>query len=304
MITPENIEENDAIGILSPGYSIDSKHIENMVKIISNLGFRPIVGDNALKKLGSLAGSDKERASDLQNMIDNDNIKAIICSRGGYGCVRIIDKIDFTNFIKKPKWLIGFSDVTCFHNYINSTLEIETIHSDMGINFSDKNTDTTENIFKIAMGSNIGQQLVSQKHYPNKIDQEFEGEIVGGNLSVILGLRGTIFDVNFNNKILLIEDVGEKLYNIDRMLNNLRLTNNIRNLRGIIFGHFTDITNENPVFPFSLSEIIYSNFKNMGIPIITNICSGHDFPNIPIVLGRKTKVSISNNNLNIIQYGK
>lgn len=292
MLIPKTLVQGDTIGIVSPGYSIEKEHVLFTEKLLNQKGYKVIIGKNCFNKFGSLAGTDRERQDDMQYMLDNPNIKAILFSRGGYGCSRIFNRLNYDNYLKSPKFLIGYSDITCFHGLLNNSLSSESIHGQMCINFKNSEQSSLDNLFKILTNNEI------KYSFPLKtlnFDKPITGKLVGGNLAVLQGLSESKYYPDFNNKILFIEDIGEKLYQIDRMLQNIRINESLKKLKGILIGHFTDISNDENIFPYELDTIINDIFSEYNIPIFYNFPAGHENLNHPIILGRETKLYKSNN---------
>lgn len=293
MQTPDFLTYNSKIAIISPAGAINPIFIEDTINYIKKNDFSPIVFPNAKNKYYQFAGTDIERLNDIQLAFDDDNIKAIICSRGGYGLIKILDKIDLSKFIQNPKWIIGFSDITNLHLLANK-FKIKSIHGQMAKAIS-QNTDSLAitNIFNI-LKSNI-PTICAENHVFNKFGN-VNAEIIGGNLSIIYSLQGTKYEIDTTNKILFIEDLNEYLYNIDRMLHSLQLANKLQNIKALIVGAFTDMKDNDNPFGMNAYEIILNHVKQYNYPICFNFPIGHIDNNQPIVCGH-------NYNLNINEQG-
>ena len=227
--------------------------------------------------------------SDLQNAFDNPDIRAILCSRGGYGLAQIIDKLDFTSFLKSPKWLIGFSDITILHNALNK-LGVASIHAIMAKQL----TELPENSAQIQILKDLlfGKlPFYSISSHPNNRKGEAQGQLIGGNLSVLMGMRATKFDLEFKHKILFIEDVDEKPYHIDRMIQNLRLSGALANLSGLIVGQFSDCE-EDISMKQTISDIILESVKDYNFPVCFNFPAGHVDYNLPLIMGKKLVLNV------------
>ena len=227
MISPKILKKGDRIGIVATARKISIEEIQPAVDILKSWGLEIVLGENLFREQNQFSGSDAERTNDLQNMLDDNFIKAIFCARGGYGTVRIIDKIDFTKFIKTPKWIIGFSDVTVLHSHIHN-LGIETIHAPMLLNFT-KNLNAVETLRKAVLGEKLLYEIPN--HSLNRKGNA-EGILVGGNLSLLYALTGSESDIDAKGKILFIEDLDEYLYHIDRMMLNLKRSGKLKSLAG------------------------------------------------------------------------
>jgi len=237
MIFPQSIKPGQKIGIVSTASKIDKEIVFSAVELLESMGYQTEIGTHALSQFHQFAATDEERASDLQSMLDNPEIKAIICSRGGYGSLRTLELIDWTNFIKHPKWIVGFSDVTVLHSKLN-LLGISSIHGVMPKYFYDD--EVTSQSFNYLLDSLTGKPIEYQIP-TNSLNRNGEttGELVGGNLSMLYSLRGTPYDIDTAGKILFIEDLDEYLYHVDRMMMNLKVGEKLSKLAGLIVGSFT-----------------------------------------------------------------
>jgi muramoyltetrapeptide carboxypeptidase len=287
---PPYLQPGDTIGITSPSGYISLADIIPSVQLIQSWGFKVEIGDNAGKKDFIYGGTDEERAADLQQMLDNPEIKAIMCARGGYGLVRIIDKLNFKQFKKNPKWLIGFSDITALHCHINRNFGIATLHSKMCNSFPDDwakadamQTATIQSIRQALIGENLSYSspAVAQNRYGKA-----EAPLVGGNLSLIATLSGTQSDLDTNGKILFVEDTHERLYNIDRMFWNLKQSDKLSRLGGLIIGGFQltpDIEGEE--FGQTIYDIVTEKVKEYTYPICFDFPVGHQRNNFALKCG-------------------
>ncbi len=269
---PPNLKQGDTVIILSPSGRVNEEKVRKNSNLLESWGLDVKFGSHVFDMHHKLAGNDKNRASDLQSALDNPEIKAIFCSRGGYGLVRIIDNLNFSKFIDNPKWIIGFSDVTVLHNELNS-LGITTIHAPM-VNSYDSTPQLALDSLKSAL---------FEENY--QLETPFEDEeIVGGNLAIIYSLLGTDSDIDTAGKVLLIEEIGEYAYNIDRMIHGLRKAGKFNNLKGLLVGQFTG-TKDNE-FGYSVQEIIENCTQEFDFPIHYNIPVGHVDDNRAVVLGK------------------
>jgi muramoyltetrapeptide carboxypeptidase len=225
----------------------------------------------------------------LQEAINDAQVKAIFCSRGGYGLARIIDKIDFSALKSAAKWIVGFSDITALHNAF-SRVGVASIHGIMAKHITLK-ADGLDNLMTMLFGGDVAYEVPA--HDFNKVG-EAEGELIGGNLSVLYGLRGTPFDLDYKGKILFIEDLGERLYHIDRMMQNLRLGGVFEQISGLVVGQFTDI-DEDDSFDGGVYGVISEAVKGYDIPMCFNFHAGHVDNNQPLMLGAKYKLEVLKN---------
>jgi muramoyltetrapeptide carboxypeptidase len=295
-MTPPFLQPADQIRIVSPSGTIEPKYIEGAKKVLSRWGLQVTEGEFARSEFGRFGGTQEQRIADLQAAMDDPDVKAILCSRGGYGIAQIIDKLDFTAFEKSPKWLIGFSDISILHNVITN-LGIASIHGIMTKHLTDlpKNSEQVHSLKDILFGKMPTYVIRTQ---PLNIVGKAEGKLIGGNLSVLFGLRGSQYDLPYKNNILFIEDIGEKPYHIDRMMQNLRFSGVLEQLSGMVVGQFSDCE-EDPLMTQSISEIISEAVKEYNYPVCFNFPSGHVNFNLPLVLGKKVHLQVNATNVQL-----
>ena len=269
---PNSLKKGDKIIVVSPSGRVEEERVRLACRTLTLWGLKVIFGKSAFDSFNKLAGKDEDRASDLQLALDDMSIKAIFCSRGGYGLVRIIDSIDFSSFKKNPKWIVGFSDITVLHNHINS-MNIATIHGPMPNSF-ESTPEIAINSLKSALFDH-NYQLV------NPFGEE---EITGGNLAIIYSLLGTNSDIDTQGKVLLLEDIGEYAYNIDRMIFALKKAGKFEGIKGLLIGQFSAIKDDD--FGFSVQQIIENCISEFDFPIYYNIPVGHVNDNRAVVLGK------------------
>ena len=294
MITPPFLSTGDTIGIISPGAQIANEKIDNAIRILKKQGFTVKSGKYVLSRSNYFAGTDEQRTADFQNMLDDPEIKAMLCSRGGYGMVRIISKLDFTNFIKFPKWIIGFSDITVLHSYLNNFLKTASLHASMPIDFPDNpaNDISFNSLINAITGGNMNCRFpYISLNKPGKT----EGTLIGGNLSVLYSLRGTNFDFNPEGKILFLEDIGEYLYHLDRMLMNLKLGGVFEKLKGLINGEMNDMKDTTNSFANSAYDVINEIVKEYNFPVAYSFPAGHSKNNQAIILGKQITLDVNKN---------
>ena len=289
-MTPQSLQPNDRICIISPSGSINPEYIEGAINAFTGWGLRVSEGEYARSEYGRFGGTTEQRASDLQQALDDPDIKAVLCSRGGYGVAQIIDRIDFTEFIKHPKWLIGYSDISILHNAINN-LGIESIHGVMAKQLAESPEDSEQiqGLKDILFGKRPVYTLPGE---PNNRTGKANGKLIGGNLSVFMGLRGSNYDFNYNNAILFIEDIGEIPYKIDRMMQNLRFSGALEQLSGLIVGQFSEC-DEDPLMMQSVHEIIQDAVQKYDYPVCFNFPAGHIDNNLPIIIGAQTELVVT-----------
>lgn len=289
---PAILKKGDTIGLVCTARKIDMKDLQVALQVFDTWGLKVQLGKSIFLEENQFAGSDKARAEDFQEMMDNDNIKAIIVARGGYGTVRIIDELNFKRFQKKPKWIIGYSDITVLHSHINKHYKTATLHASMPISFS-KNTDEAIESIKTAL---FGKKLqYTFETTTENIIGEAKGELVGGNLSVLYSLSGSKSELDTEGKILFLEDLDEYLYHIDRMLVQLKRSRKLKKLKGLLVGGFTEIKDNEIPFGKNVAEIIVQHLKEYEIPIAFGVPAGHVNDNRALILGRYIKMKVEIN---------
>jgi muramoyltetrapeptide carboxypeptidase len=287
LIQPPHLTKGDKIAIIACAGKISKEKVQPAIDILKSWGLQVVIGKNIYQSNHQFAGTDEERTEDLQTMLNDDSVKAIISARGGYGTVRIIDKINFKKFQKKPKWLIGYSDITVLHSHFHN-MGIETLHATMPINF-DKNKEATESLRKLLFGEKLSYEIKSTKL--NRSGKA-NAQLVGGNLSLIYALAGSKSDISTKGKILFIEDLDEYLYHIDRMMMNLKRSGKLKHLKGLIVGGMTDMKDNNSPFGKTAEEIIIDAVKEYTYPVCFNFPAGHIDKNLALVFGKKIKLNV------------
>ncbi len=296
---PPYLQQGDTIGIIACAGKIAETQIAFALQTFDYWGLKVLVGKNLFNAYHKFAATDEQRAADLQSMLDNHTVKAIISARGGYGTMRIIDKIDFTKFIEQPKWVIGYSDITVLHSHIHN-LGIETIHSTMPINFA-TNSDATESLRKALFGEKINYTIPFNKF--NRAGAA-SGELVGGNLSLLYALIGSASDIDTTNKLLFIEDLGEELYHLDRMMICLKRAEKLSHLAGLIVGGMTEMKDSQPLFGKCVEEIILDAVKEFNYPVCFDFPAGHIENNFALVLGTQALLNVEATNSSLKYIGK
>jgi muramoyltetrapeptide carboxypeptidase len=290
---PPFLQYGDKIAIISPSSSIDSNLIDQVVNILIDWGLEPIVGEHARDVSGRFAGTKQERINDLQWAVDNKSIKAILCSRGGYGLIQIIDDIDFSHFELYPKWVIGFSDITILHSAV-AAYGIASIQGSMAKYLCENNTSA--DLLKQCLFGEFPSYNIPLSSL-NRIG-EVTGEIIGGNLTVLCSARGTHFEPDFTQKILFIEDIGEKPYQVDRMLHNLKLGGIFEEISGLIVGHFNDYE-EDISMGGTLPELIANIVSEYDFPVCFNFPAGHDSLHYPLPFGIPTTLRVKDKSVTL-----
>ena len=286
--TPPYLKEGHKIGLISTARKISREELKEAVEHIESWGLDVVLGEYLFNSHHQFSGQDDERTKDLQSMLDNPNIKAVLCVRGGYGTVRIIDDIDFSQLQKNPKWLAGFSDVTVLHSHFNN-LNIATLHSTMPISFNTNSYESIQSLKKALFGEPI--HIVCEAHALNR-KGECEAEVVGGNLSIIYSLLGSPSDINTNGKILFLEDLDEYLYHVDRMMVNLKRNGKLKNLKGLIIGGMTKMNDNDVPFGKTAEEIILDAVSEFDYPVCFDFPAGHIKDNRAIKLGQIAQLKV------------
>jgi muramoyltetrapeptide carboxypeptidase len=288
-IIPPYLQKGDTVAIVASARKISLEELQPAIDIINSWGLKVVLPKNVFCTDNQFAGTDEERAADMQWALDEVNIKAIIFARGGYGTVRIIDKLDFTNFIKHPKWIVGYSDITALHQHINQNFSIASLHATMPINFP-KNEEATQSLRKALFGETLTYTVPS--HVLNRTG-EASGELIGGNLSLIYALCGSKSDIDTKGKILFIEDLDEYLYHIDRMMMNLKRSGKLQYLTGLIVGGMSDMKDNTVPFGKTAEEIILDAVKEYNFPVCFDFPAGHIDRNLAIYFNKNTTLSIN-----------
>ena len=298
MIIPNKIKIGDKIGIIATARKIALEELNPAIEILQSWGLEVVLGKFLFEEDNQFAGTVEQRTIDLQNMIDDDAIKAILCARGGYGTVQIIDKIDFSKLVKNPKWIIGFSDITVLHSHLNQ-LGVATLHATMPINFSKNTPKSLESLKNSLFGK--ANSIESPVHKFNRLGK-VNAEIIGGNLSILYSLLGSNSDINTDGKILLMEDLDEYLYHIDRMMINMKRNGKFNNLKGMIIGGMSKMNDNNIPFGKTAEEIILDHLKDYNFPTCFGFPSGHLDDNRSIRLGVSSVLDINENGVSLSQF--
>lgn len=288
MITPNYLLKNDIVAIVATARKISLEDIKPAIELLESWNLKVKIGKTIGLEDNQFAGTDKERIEDFQKMIDDDEVRAIWCARGGYGTVRIIGALDFSKFRKNPKWIVGYSDVTVLHNHINN-LGFESLHATMPINVF-KNTPKALNSLKSAL---FGEQL----RYSIQLDKlsklgEAKGNLVGGNLSILYSLLGSETAIYTDEKILFLEDLDEYLYHVDRMIQNLKRNGYFDKLNGLIIGGLSNMNDNTIPFGKTAKQIVFDVCKDYDFPICFNFPVGHVDDNRALVFGRNVELKV------------
>ncbi len=287
---PPKLNKGDKVALISSARKVNSEEIHVAVTQLQIWGLEVCLGKNIYAQENQFAGSDEQRSADLQNALDDESIHAILFARGGYGTIRIIDKINFDLFKNKPKWLIGFSDITILHSHIHTNLNIATLHAPMAFNFQKMELAELEKIKSCLFARSQEYEIAA--HPLNKIGNA-NGVLIGGNLSILYSLLGSRSDLETKGKILFLEDLDEYLYHIDRIMFSLKRNGKLRNIAGLIIGGMNDMKDNAIPFGKNAEEIISEAVKGYSFPVCFGFPSGHLPSNVPLILGDTVSLSVS-----------
>ena len=287
---PNPIQKGDTIGLIALACKVNFEILKPAIAWMENVwGLKIVLGESLTSEYYQFAGTDTIRANDFQIMLDNSEIKAIFSARGGYGSSRLLDSIDFTAFQKQPKWVIGFSDITAVHCHIH-TLNIESLHATMPkIFLQEGGKESLENLRKILFGEGTNYKI--EPHKLNRLGVG-EGQIIGGNLAILTHVIGSKSDINYDKKILFLEDVNEYLYNIDRMMIQLKRSGKLQNLAGLIVGSFSDCQDNQVPFGKTAYEIIEEAVADYDFPVCYGFPVGHEVDNWAMPCGREVSLLV------------
>lgn len=292
--TPDYLKKGDTVLLIATARKTSIEMIQPAIDMIQSWGLKVELSPYLFEVQDQLAGSDEVRAKSLQWAINHQTAKAILITGGGYGTVRIIDKIDFKPFIKKPKWLIGYSDVTVLHSRLHH-IKITSIHGTMAFQFL-KNVEATLTVKNAVFGKKI--KYKHSAHLLNRIGKA-DAEVVGGNLSILYSLSGSVDDLVTKNKILFLEDLDEYLYHIDRMMMQLKRSGKLKDLKGLIVGGMSDMKDNAVPFGKTAEEIILDAVKEYKYPVCFNFPAGHVDDNRALIFGKKAKLIVSKNSVTL-----
>lgn len=300
-IRPKLLAKNDKVAIVATARKINLSEIESSINLLSSWGLEVLVGETIGLENNQFAGDDIQRAKDIQRFLDDKDIKAIFCARGGYGTVRIIDKLDFKEFLKHPKWIIGYSDPTVMLMHIYFNYNIETIHGIMPFNI---NKDSFNSLATSSLNECLFEKETQREFHSNSFNStgKAKGDLIGGNLSILYSLLGSSSFGNTEGKILFIEDLDEYLYHIDRIMQALKRAGKLDKIAGLIVGEFSLMHDNTVHFGKTANEIIFDAVKEYNYPKAFNIPIGHiEEKNIAFVVGRETSLIIDNDKVIIEQ---
>jgi len=288
---PPFLKLGDTIAIVSTARHIEESKVEAAIMLFESWGLKVLLGNNLHAKHGQFAGTDEQRLSDLQWAIDAQDVNAVVCSRGGYGTVRILDKINWQNFEKHPKWIVGYSDITALHLDILAQQHVCTIHGTMPISIptehSEGDSRSVESLQKALFGDNISYALGNHRL---NIKGDAFGPVLGGNLSMVYSLLGSKSIPDWAGSILFLEDLDEYLYHVDRMMMNIKRNGILEKVSAIVVGGMTDMNDNAVPYGKSAEEIIHEHCADLGVPLYFGFPAGHQSPNLSLVMGAPCKI--------------
>lgn len=296
-ITPPSINTGDEIHIVSTARFVEKDFIDFSKTTLKNHSFKVVTGRNLYNQDHQFAGSDAERLADLNSAIRNPNCRAILCARGGYGTARIIDGIDLVSLKSDPKWIAGYSDITALHNHVYTQIGLESIHSTMPVDFRKTESESIDSLVAALSGKEVNYNFPT--HQLNR-SGEAEGEMIGGNLSVIYSLLGSVSSLETEGKILFLEDLDEYLYHIDRMMLALDRSGKLKNLAALIIGGMSAMNDNTVPFGKTAEEIISERVANYNFPVAFGFPAGHQPDNHAWIHGKKRRLIVQNDQPSVV----
>ncbi len=296
MQQPNFLQKGDTVGIVSTARKLTKQDLQPALNLLESWGLNFVIGDTIGAEAHQFAGADELRIKDFQKMLDDPAIHAIWCARGGYGTVRIIDSLDFTAFLKNPKWIVGYSDVTVLHSHVHR-LGIQTLHAQMPLDIEKKSKATLETL-RIALFGEDYSISFENTHLLNRMGK-VEGTLVGGNLSILYSLCGSPSALETNGKILFLEDLDEYLYHVDRMMQNLKRNGMLKHLAGLVVGGMTDMNDNIVPFGKTAEEIVFDAVKDYDFPVYFGCPAGHILDNQALFFGKKVAIEATQKKVEI-----
>ncbi|MHA4893706.1 S66 peptidase family protein [Pedobacter sp. PWIIR3] len=295
---PAYLKKGDKVAIVCPAKKLP-RSIDDAVAVLEDWGLEVIIGETVTASYHQFAGDDALRAKDLQTYLDDPSIKAIIAGRGGYGTLRIIDELDFTAFVANPKWIVGFSDITVLLSHIFARYSVQCIHAQMPYTFHDSSTEALLSLKTALFGGDLVYNYESKCKIKNR-SGEADGILIGGNLTLLVMLQGSSSEIDYTDKILFLEDVGEHEYSIDRMMRMLKRSGKLAKLKGLIVGAFNEISIEDIPFGSSPEEVIWELVKDYDYPVCFDFPFGHIEDNRAMVVGRKIRADVKSTSMSVL----
>lgn len=293
LIRPAYLKAGDTVAIVAPSGILKNRdrEVQQAVDLLKEWGLNAIVGEHVFSKADHFAGTDEERCEDLQKAMDDPTISAIWCARGGYGTVRILDKLDYTKLKENPKWIIGYSDITALHNQLHNQ-GFESLHALMCVSLTQDITEVQESVdtFKAALFGNPPNYDLEGSKYNR--EGEASGQLIGGNLTILHTMLGSDTSLDTSGKILFIEEIGEYKYHIDRMLQSMKRAGYFENLNGLVVGDMSKLRKNTTLWGTSVEQLILDALAEYDFPIAFNMPAGHEDDNRALVLGRTVELKV------------
>ena len=295
MIRPPYLKAGDTVVIVSTARKVSKFEIKPAIDLLKSWGLEVQTGKNLFKEDHQFAGTDEDRAGDLQRALNNKNVQAVLFARGGYGTTRIIDAIDWKKFIKQPKWLIGYSDITVVHSHVHRHCGIQTLHGPMSLNLGKLSPQCLSVLKETLFGQTLRYSSSKQQPHLEKLNRKgkAKGRLVGGNLSILYSQAATPSDIDTAGKILFLEDLDEYLYHIDRMMMNLKRSGKLKDLAGLIVGGMTEMKDNTIPFGKTAEEIIHDAVKEYTYPVVYGFPAGHIPNNYPMIFGSEVTLNVT-----------
>jgi muramoyltetrapeptide carboxypeptidase len=293
--TPPYLKKGDTVAITCPAKKLPHE-ITDAVSLLESWGLKVLLGETVHASYHQFAGDDNLRTQDFQRFLDDDSVKAIFAARGGYGTIRIIDQLDFSGFSNNPKWIIGFSDITVLHSHIYASFAIPSIHGQMPLTIPDGTKESLETLRKALFNEAFNYEYTSLiENRPGKAT----GVLIGGNLTLLMVMAGSVSEMDYSGKILFLEDVGEYLYSIDRMMWNLKRAGKLSDLKGLIVGGFTELKDNDIPFGQTAAEIIAEHVKDYNFPVCFEFPAGHIENNHALILGKRVNLDAGQHSVHL-----
>lgn len=289
---PPYLKPGDTIGIAAPARKISREELAPTLALLERRGYKVLLPENLFAECHQFAGTDEQRAADMQYLLDNPDVKAILFARGGYGSVRIIDRLDFATFLQSPKWLCGYSDMTVFHSHLQANYQIPTLHATMPLNITNEtvDSDNVRTLFDALEGRPLNYEVPA---HPFNHHGDATAPLVGGNLSMLYSLLGSPSDINTDGKILFIEDLDEYLYHIDRMMMNLKRNGKLNHLAGLVIGGLSDMNDNTIPYGKTAEEIVAEHCAEYDYPVCFGFPAGHIARNLTLKLGMTAQLKVT-----------
>jgi muramoyltetrapeptide carboxypeptidase len=293
---PPYLKTGDKIAIVAPAKKLP-KTIDAAIAILQGWGLEVLIGESVYAGHHQFAGDDVLRAADLQQYLDNPEVKAIIAARGGYGTIRIIDDLDFTAFLENPKWIVGFSDITVLLSHLYAKLNTQSIHGQMPYTFEEASAESLESLRRALFGES--NAYLWEPHSLNR-NGKAEGVIIGGNLTLLVMVAGSVSEMDYRDKILFLEDVGEQEFAVDRMMRMLKRSGKLAHLKGLIVGAFTEAMDEPIPFGQTTEELIRELVEEYDYPVCFHFPVGHIADNRAMVVARTAKLEVRDEEVELV----